>query len=94
MHNERYQHDFMLPFDSSGQCIKELGYFRDPEQKPICRKEKIKRIKNILVNNVSIETVATEEVVVFWLPSTILLKEGMVDANKKVRLECFGYKIG
>ena len=88
------QHDFMFPFDSGGQYIKELGYFRDPEQKPICRKEKIERIKNTLVNNISIETVTVEEVVVFWLPATILLKEGMVDANKKVRLERFGFEIG
>lgn len=87
--------DYILPFDVSGNYLKSVGYFRSSTQKqPFCQKQCIENTVINIVNNVSIETKTTTEMLVFWIPSEMLMeKEGTI-SDGKINLEDFGFKIG
>jgi hypothetical protein len=72
-----------------------VGNFRSSTQKqPFCQKQCIKNTTLNIVNNVSIETKATTEILVFWIPGEMLMeKEGTI-SDGKINLEDFGFKIG
>lgn len=75
--------------------MKSVGHFRSSTQKqPFCQKQCIKNTTLNIVNNVSIETKATTEILVFWIPGEMLMeKEGTI-SDGKINLEDFGFKIG
>lgn len=75
--------------------MKSVGNFRSSTQKqPFCQKQCIKNTTLNIVNNVSIETKATTEILVFWIPGEMLMeKEGTI-SDGKINLEDFGFKIG
>lgn len=87
--------DYIFPFDISGNYLKSVGHFRSSTQKqPFCQKQCIENTTINIVNNVSIETKTTTEMLVFWIPGEMLMKKEETISDGKINLEDFGFKIG
>lgn len=87
--------DYIFPFDINGDYLKSVGHFRSSTQKqPFCQKRCIENTTINIVNNVSIETKTTTEMLVFWIPGEMLMEKEETISDGKINLEDFGFKIG
>ena len=87
--------DYIFAFDINGNYLKSVGHFRSSTQKqPFCQKQCIENTTINIVNNVSIETKTTTEMLAFWIPGEMLMEKEGIISDGKINLEDFGFKIG